>query len=105
MPKPNEHDRAKVQGQGLRGPDKQQSGLRAIDPSFGDPAHGDPSEVQQSPHQAGQHAADVRGNPAMVQSDDRFPEGLTRPRKGPYDKDCGRDEVPDHVPQVSKRNG
>jgi hypothetical protein len=46
----------------------------------------------------------------MVQRDDRFPEGLTRPRKGPYDKDRGRDEVPDHVPpdhvpQVSKRNG
>ena len=105
MVKPTERDRAKVAGQGLRGRDKQQSGLRAIDPSFGDPTRGDPPETQQAPHQTAQHAAEVRGDPAMVQSDDRFPEGLSRPRKGPYDKNLGRNEVADHVPQVSKRNG
>jgi hypothetical protein len=103
MTKPTEQDRAKVQGQGLRGKDKQQSGLRAIDPSFGDPTRGDPPEIQQSPHQTAQHAAEARGNPAMVQTDDRFPEGLARPPKGPYDKDRGRDEAAGHVPQVSKQ--
>jgi len=104
MTKPTDCDRAKVQGQGLRGRDKQQSGLRPISPSFGDPTRGDPPEIQQSPHQAAQHAADVRGNPAMVQSDERFPEGLARPPKGPYDKDRGRNEAADHVPGAFKRN-
>src|SRR5262245_22080080 len=105
MTKPTERDRANAAGEGLRGRDKQQSGLRPVDPSFGDPVRGDPPEIQQSPHQAAQHAADVRGNPAMVQSDDTFPEGLARPRKGPYDKNFGRNEVADHVPGVVKRNG
>jgi hypothetical protein len=104
MPKPTDRDRARVEGQGLRGADKQQAGLRPVDASFGDPTRGDPAETQQSPHQAGQHGADVRGAPAMVQSGGNFPEGLARPRKGSYDKDVGRNEAADHVPQVSKRN-
>jgi hypothetical protein len=105
MTKPTERDRANAAGQGLRGRDKQQSGLRPVDQSFGDPTHGEPPEVQQSPHQTAQHAADVRGNPAMVQGAGDFPEGLYRPRKGPYDKDFGRNEVADHVPGVSKQRG
>jgi hypothetical protein len=107
MPKPTNRasikDRVIVGGHGLRGPDKQQSGLRPVDPSFGDPTHGDPPEVQRSPHQDAQHAAEVRGNPPMVQGADGFPEGLARPRKGPYDKDRGRDEPAEHVPGNFKR--
>ena len=96
-------DKTIVGGHGLRGPDKQQSGLRAVDPTFGDPSHGEPPEIQRSPHQDAQHAADVRGKPAMVQSAEGLPEGLARPLKGPYDKDHGRGEPAEHLPGKFKR--
>jgi hypothetical protein len=69
MPKPvnsdHTYNRNVLGGDGLRGPDKQQSALRDVDSSKGErgaPSHG-PS-----------------------QSAENLPEGLKRERKGPYDK-------------------
>ena len=55
----------------LRGDDKQQEDLRDADASRGQPRRGEPPVL---------------------------PEGLRRERKGPYDKDLGRNEAATHVP-------
>jgi hypothetical protein len=90
-------------GQGrLRGQDKRQGELRDQSSNMREPLRGDPAETQRSPHQDAQHGADVRGNPPTVQGSaivDSLPEGLQRERKGPYDKNVGRNE---EASQVSK---
>ena len=75
-----EHDRpsseAKPGGDGLRGQDKQQSALR------------DPKDKAWHQGQDGPGAPDP----------DETPEGLHRPRKGPVDRNIGRNEAADQVP-------
>jgi hypothetical protein len=49
-----------------------------------------------------QHGAAVRGEPPIFQDPspfDALPEGLRRERKGPYDKNFGRNEVASQVPK------
>jgi hypothetical protein len=92
------HDRDLVGGDGLRGPDKQQSALRdeehgTFGPSEGGGAGG------RTPHRDAQHGAAVRGQPSMVQRESELPEGLRRERKGPYDKNLGRNENAKQVPK------
>ena len=83
---------------GLRGHDKQQPDLQPPDAKSGSQPLNEPPEQPHTPHQAGQHGADVRGNPPMHQPADSLPEGLTRERKGPYDKNVGRNEPASQVP-------
>jgi hypothetical protein len=64
------HDGGLVGGDGLRGPDKRQAALRDED----------------------------RGEPPVMQPEDDLPEGLRRERKGPYDKNVGRNEDATQVP-------
>ena len=93
-------------GDGLRGPDKQQEGLRderrgAYD-SAGPARNADKGASQRTEHQRAQTGADVRegvGGDATGPADNfEVPEGLKRQRMGPYDRDKGRDQVPEHVP-------
>jgi hypothetical protein len=93
------HDRGLAGGDGLRGSDKQQGELRDQTSKLREPRKGEPAEQQRSPHQDAQHGVDVRGNPPMVQGSDGLPEGLKRERKGPYDKNLGRNENPMQVPK------
>jgi hypothetical protein len=100
-----EADEHYVQRQGesrLRGDDMRQGDLRDQSSNMREPERGGPAETQRSPHQARQHGADVRGNPPMVQGSDNqdsLPEGLRRERKGPYDKNLGRNEDATQVPK------
>jgi hypothetical protein len=74
----------------------------AISSNMREPMHGDPAETQRLTHQNLQPGADVRGNPPMVQGTNTFeslPEGLRRQRKGPYDKNVGRNEEATQVPK------
>src|SRR5215217_1254842 len=85
------------QGQG-----KRQGELRDQSSNMREPLRCDPAETQRSPHQDAQHGADVRGNPPIVQGSaivDSLPEGLQRERKGPYDKNVGRNEEATQVPK------
>src|SRR4051812_26362510 len=87
---------------GLRGHDMRQGDLRDQSSNMREPQRGDPSETQRSPHQAAQHGADVRGTPPTAQGsegEDSLPEGLQRERKGPYDKNLGRNEDAVQVPK------
>jgi hypothetical protein len=101
-PQADEHYvRQKGQG-GLRGQDKRQGELRDQSSNMREPLRGDPSETQSSPHQDAQHGAEVRGNPPMVQGSDAVdssPEGLQRERKGPYDKNLGRNQDATQIPK------
>ena len=97
-PEADEHRHSR---DGLRDDDKRQGDLRDQSSNMREPRRGEPHQTQGSPHQAAQHGADVRGNPAMVQGssrEDSLPEGLQRPRKGPYDKRFGRNEAATQVP-------
>jgi hypothetical protein len=85
-------------GGGLRGDDKQQAALRDVDSSAGDPPQAQPQQDPCSPHQRAQHGAEVRSNPPQTQGAEPLPEGLTRERKSPYNKDLGRGENPTQVP-------
>jgi hypothetical protein len=50
-----------------------------------------PHQVKDAPtaHEAAQHGADVRSRP-LPGTDDPFPEGLLRERKGPLNSHTGR---------------
>ena len=101
-PEADEHYAQQHGSSGLSGEDKRQGDLRDVTSDMREPIKGDPAERQRSPHQVAQHGADVRGEPAMVQGSstlDALPEGLQRERKGPYDKNVGRNEVASHVPK------
>jgi hypothetical protein len=48
------------------------------------------------------NTAEVRGNPPMVEGSDavdNLPEGLQRERKGPYDKNLGRNQDATQIPK------
>jgi hypothetical protein len=57
-----------------------------------------PDTNQQTEHERAQPGADVRGEPIPAENFE-LPEGLKRPRMGPYDRDTGRSDVPAHVPK------
>jgi hypothetical protein len=100
-PEADEHYVHRAEG-GLGGKDKQQGDLRDQSSNMREPVRGEPAETQRSPHQDAQHGADVRGNPPMVQGtspEESLPEGLRRERKGPYDKNVGRNEKATQVPK------
>lgn len=85
-------------GKGLHGPDKRQDALR----DGGSRAHGKggpktashPDEASRTEHQQTQSGADVRqGVPdaqIMRRENSDLPEGLSRKRMGPLNKDTGR---------------
>jgi hypothetical protein len=101
-----EADEHRHSTEGLRGDDKRQADLRDQSSNLREPRQGDPAETRDSPHQAAQHGADVRGNPPMVQGssrEDSLPEGLRRPRKGPYDRRFGRNQAATQVPNSDPR--
>ena len=84
---------------GLSGSDKRQAALRDEDRgTYSQPAK-DGSAGERTAHQDTQPGADVRGSPLMVQPSGDLPEGLLRERKGPLDKNVGRDEVATQVPK------
>jgi hypothetical protein len=88
-----------VRGDGLRGPDQQQGDLRDVDCG----TYSQPAEQgiagERTPHQDAQPGAEVRRQPSMVQREEDLPEGLWRERKGPYDKNVGRNEPAPHLPK------
>jgi len=82
-------------GEGLHGPDKRQDALRDVRSGAydkGGPSRAPhPTEGHRTEHQRAQWGADVRqGVPdaEMVHTD--LPEGLSRGRMGPLDKNIGR---------------
>ena len=85
-------------GKGLHGPDKQQDALRDVRSGAydkGGPSKAPhPSEGQQTEHQRAQWGADVRqGVPdadTIHTEESDLPEGLSRERMGPLDKNTGR---------------
>jgi hypothetical protein len=84
----------RARGGGLRGQDKQQTGLRGPHGGGNGPAleGGTPHRAVQdrrTPHENAQPGADVRSEPKVV-PDVNLPEGLRRRRYGPYDRDRGR---------------
>lgn len=93
------HDRRLTGGDGLRGADKQQGDLRDADKGAYSQPHHDGGGGKRTPHQDAQHGADVRGNPSMVQRQAELPEGLMRERKGPLDKNVGRNEEATQAPK------
>ena len=86
-------------GSGLRGRDKQQSTLRDVRSGAydkGGPSQApDPNEAQRTEHQRAQWGADVRqGVPeseTVHAEENDLPQGLSRKRMGPLDKNTGRD--------------
>jgi hypothetical protein len=101
-PEADEHFQQQGKSGGLRGQDKQQGELRDQTSNMGEPERGDPAATHRSLRQDAQHGADVRGNPPMVQGSgakDSLPEGLQRERKGPYDKNVGRNQDAAQVPK------
>jgi hypothetical protein len=101
-PAADEHFAQQHRSTGLRGEDKRQGDLRDVSGNMRERIKGEPAETQRSPRQDAQHGADVRGEPPMVQGSSTFdalPEGLQRERKGPYDKNVGRNEVASQVPK------
>jgi hypothetical protein len=74
-PEADEHYIRRRNAQGLRGQDKQQSVLRDRSSDLREPKRGEPPKMQGG-----------------------LPEGLQRPRKGPYDKVIGRNEAAAQVP-------
>ena len=97
-PEADEH-RGRMHDGGLAGHDKQQGALRDHDRgTFSQPKEdGNPGE--RTRHRDAQHGADVRGQPAMVQRNEDLPEGLLRHRKGPLDKNLGRNGAATQVPK------
>jgi hypothetical protein len=85
-------------GKGLHGPDKQQDALRDVRSGAydkGSPSKAPhPSEGQRTEHQRAQWGADVRqGVPdtdTVHTEESDLPEGLSRGRIGPLDKNIGR---------------
>jgi hypothetical protein len=75
-PEADEHYIRRRKEEGLRGQDKQQSLLRDRSSDQRDPGRGEPPPRKR----------------------DGVPEGLERPRKGPYDKNVGRNEMATQVP-------
>jgi hypothetical protein len=85
-------------GKGLHGPDKRQDALRDVRSGAYDkggpsqPPH--PSEGHRTEHQRAQWGADVRQgvpDPDTVHAEESdLPEGLSRERTGPVDKNTGR---------------
>ncbi len=65
----------------------------AYDPvnELGEPVPVDKVRDKETPHQREQPGADVRGEPELPTPDAPLPEGLRRQRKGPYNKDQGRE--------------
>lgn len=80
--------------------DRQQGDLRDERQGAYDPVGNQklPDTNQQTEHERGQPGADVRGKPVPAENFE-LPEGLKRQRKGPYDRDKGRGDVPAHVPK------
>jgi hypothetical protein len=85
-------------GKGLHGPDKQQDGLRdvrsdAYDKGGPSRAH-HPIEGHRTEHQRAQWGADVRQGvldaDTVHTEESDVPEGLSRERMGPLDKNTGR---------------
>jgi hypothetical protein len=87
-------------GKGLHGPDKQQDALRDVRSGAydkGGPSKAPhPSEAQRTEHQRAQSGADVRqGVPdadTVHTEESDLPEGLSRERMGPLDKNTGRSD-------------
>ncbi|MFL6799158.1 MAG: hypothetical protein ACJ8F3_17295 [Xanthobacteraceae bacterium] len=84
-------------GNGLRHADKRQARLRDTRRGAYDPAGParvfDPGEGKATERQRLQPGADVRQGtprPRRERPQGPLPEGLSRPRKGPYDKNRGR---------------
>jgi hypothetical protein len=85
-------------GKGLHGPDKQQNALREVRSGAydkGGPSRAThPSEGHRTEHQRAQPGADVRqGVPhadTVHMEETDLPEGLSRRRKGPLDRNTGR---------------
>ena len=82
-------------GKGLHGPDKQQDALRDVRSGAydkGGPSRAPhPSEGHRTEHQRAQWGADVRqGVPDADTGHADLPEGLSRERMGPLDKNTGR---------------
>jgi hypothetical protein len=81
-------------GKGLHGPDKRQDALR--DEGSGASGKGDPGKagpLNEARHQQGQRSADMRQDvpdETLRRGDSDLPEGLSRKRMGPLDKDTGR---------------
>jgi hypothetical protein len=78
-------------GKGLHGPDKRQDALR--DEGSSASGKGKVSPLNEAKHQQGQRGADMRAGVAgetLRRRDADLPEGLTRKRMGPLDKDTGR---------------
>jgi hypothetical protein len=106
-PEADEHYLRRIKRDGLRGKDKQQSGLQDQPSNLSEPIQSELTETDRSPHQNAQHGADVRGNPPIPQGSnliDSLPEGLRRERKGPYDKYLGRNEQATQVPKNRSRS-
>jgi hypothetical protein len=88
-------------GKGLHGPDKQQDALRDVRSGAydkGGPSRAaDPSEGHRTEHQREQPGADVRqGVPdadTVRTEESDLPEGLSRGRMGPLDKNTGRGDA------------
>jgi hypothetical protein len=101
----NEHQKTQFSvnsnpgGEGLRGQDKQQGAL--VDEPRGTGTRPlATARQQEEPHQRAQHGAAVRNEPAIQQLS-ALPEGLERERRGPLDKDLGRNEQATQVPRWS----
>jgi len=85
-------------GKGLHGPDKRQDALRDVRSGAydkGGPSQAPhPSEGHRSEHQRAQWGADVRQgepDPRTVHTEESdLPEGLSRERMGPLDKNTGQ---------------
>ena len=84
-------------GAGLRGPDRQQGGLRDDrGGTYDDGPPGQSSEQQSSPRTDDQRAQPrdarqgVSGEDGEPNREFELPEGLKRERVGPYGKDTGR---------------
>jgi hypothetical protein len=101
-PEADEHYAKRNGPLGLRGKDNRQGDLRDVSANMRKPFKGETDHISRSTHQDAQHGADVRGEPPIVQglsACDALPEGLRRERKGPYDKNFGRDEAANQVPK------
>jgi hypothetical protein len=85
-------------GKGLHGPDKQQDALRDVRSGAydkGGPSRAlHPGEGHRTEHQRAQSGADVRQGVPDAETvrieDSDLPEGLSRARMGPLDKNTGR---------------
>lgn len=97
-PEADEHH-GRQRDTGLAGHDKQQGDLQDQDRGTYSQQKKDGSAGERTPHQDAQHGADVRGQAPMLQRNEGLPEGLARERKGPLDKNVGRNEAATQVPK------